>query len=177
MSYDDYVAGEAVVVHEVDTTFATGLSRIATVVDPDNNGNPNDAGAMMLPGETFTDAVNGISVSVTGATASGYVLTISNPGFDTTAPKGTVSISGGAASTARSIVRLTLSATDEGGSIEHTRFSNGGTDWSDWEPYATSKVWRLSPGTGKKTVYAQFRDGTGNVSDVAWDTIRKETNR
>ncbi len=137
------------------------MSRIARVVDPDNNGNPNDAGAMLLPGETFTDAVNGVSVSVTGATASGYDLTISNSGSDTTAPKGTVSINGGAALTARSIVRLTLSAADEGGSVEHARFSNDGINWSGWEFYTPSKMWRFSAGAGKKTVYAQFRDWAG----------------
>ncbi len=173
--YDDHVAGEAVVVHKVDTTFATALTRIATVVDPDDNGNPNDAGAMLLPGETFTDAQNGISVAVTGATAGGYDLTISNFGSDTTAPKGTVSINGGNASIIRSVVHLSLSATDEGASgLEHMRFSNEGTDWSEWEPYATSKLWRLSSGYGERAVYAQFRDGAGNVSDIASDTIRKK---
>jgi hypothetical protein len=54
-------------------------------VDPDNNGNPNDASAMWTPGETFTDAANGIEVKVTGATANGFGVTI-NPS-DTTAPR------------------------------------------------------------------------------------------
>jgi M6 family metalloprotease-like protein len=178
VGYDDHVAGEAVVIHEVNTAFATGLTPIARVVDPDNNGNPNDASAMLLPGETFTDAANGIYVAVTGATASGYDLTINNSGSDTTAPRGTVVINAGAASTTRSVVRLTLSASDEGGSVEHARFSNDGANWSDWEPYATNKRWKLSPDYGKKTVYAQFRDGAGNVSDVARDTIvKKQRNR
>ncbi len=178
VGYDDHVAGEAVVIHQVDTTSATGLARIATVVDPDDNGNPNDAGAMLLPGEAFTDAQNGISVAVTGATASGYDLTINNLGSDTTAPKGTVSINGGNASTRRAAVHLSLSATDEGGSgLEHMRFSNDGTDWSEWEPYATSKTWRLSWGYGERAVYTQFRDGAGNVSDIASDTIRKKRRR
>ena len=49
----------------------------AFVVDPDNNGNPDDAGARWLPGETFTDGANGITVTVDSETAEGYVVTIS----------------------------------------------------------------------------------------------------
>ena len=172
--YDDYVVGEAVVVHEVDTTSATGLTRIAKVVDPDHNGNPNDAGTMLLPGETFTDAAYGIFVLVNKPTASGYDLTINNSGSDTTTPRGTVSINEGATSTKRSIVSLLLSATDEGGSgVENMRFSNNGTNWSDWEPYATSKRWTLSRGYGTKIVYVEFRDVAGNVSSPATDAIRR----
>ena len=178
VGYDAHVAGEAVVIHLVDTTSATGLARIATVVDPDGDGNPNDAGAMLVPGESFSDPQNGISVAVTGATVGGYDLTINNLGSDTTAPKGTVSINWGNALTRRSIVHLNLSATDEGASgLERMRFSNEGTAWSEWEPYATSKSWTLFSGYGERAAYAQFRDGAGNVSDIASDTIRKKRRR
>jgi hypothetical protein len=84
--YDGQIPGEAVVIHKVDTTLS---DRNAKVVDPDNDGNPNDAGAMWLPGETFTDSANGIKVSVTGATASGYEVTINpsgNSGGEITVP-------------------------------------------------------------------------------------------
>lgn len=67
--------GEAVVIHKVDTTLN---DRNAKVVDASRNGDPNDAGARWLPGETFTDAANGISVKVERATATGYTVTI-NP--------------------------------------------------------------------------------------------------
>jgi len=67
------IPGEAVVIHNVDTTRG---DRLAQVVDPDGNGNPNDAGAMWLPGETFTDSANAISVKVTGATSSGFTVNI-----------------------------------------------------------------------------------------------------
>src|SRR5919202_1963968 len=66
---------EAVVIHKVDTTLP---DRNAQVVDPDGNGDPNDAGARFLPGETFKDAANGISVRVNDVTANSYNLTI-NP--------------------------------------------------------------------------------------------------
>ena len=74
-------------IHKVDTTLS---DRNAKVVDATNNGDPNDAGAMWLPGETFTDAANGIKVKVTGSTASGYDVTInpsSSGGDDAAAPR------------------------------------------------------------------------------------------
>jgi hypothetical protein len=48
------------------------------MVDATNDGDPNDARAMWLSGGSFTDSANGIKVRVTGATASGYEMTI-NP--------------------------------------------------------------------------------------------------
>lgn len=75
--YDGQIPGEAVVIHKVDTTLS---DRNAKVVDATNNGDPNDAGAMWLPGETFTDSAKGIKVKVTGATASGYNVTINPSG-------------------------------------------------------------------------------------------------
>jgi M6 family metalloprotease-like protein len=78
VGYDERVPAEAVVIHRVDTTLT---DRNARVVDPDHNGDPNDAGARWLPGETFTDPDNGISVKITGQTTNGFNATI-----DTTPP-------------------------------------------------------------------------------------------
>src|SRR5882724_10151111 len=75
VGYDATLPGEAVVIHKVDTTRS---DRDAQVVDPDGNGDPNDAGAMWLPGETFLDSPNGISVSVVGQTATGFQVTVSS---------------------------------------------------------------------------------------------------
>ncbi len=71
--YDDEVPDEAVVIHKVDTTRA---DRLAQVVDVDNNGDPNDEGAMWTPGETFTDRANGIQVSIDAAWSTSYRVTI-----------------------------------------------------------------------------------------------------
>ena len=93
---------------------------------------------------------------------------------DKVVPTGSVLINNGAASTRKSIVKLTLSATDdEGGTgVKQMRFSNDSKKWSAWEPYTTSKTWTLTKGTGPRTVYAEFRDGAGN-SVRAKDTIRR----
>ncbi len=74
VGYDVKLPGQAVVIHEVDTT----RNIPAHIVDIDGNGNTGDAAAMWLPGETFNDAANHISVQVLSATASGFVVTISN---------------------------------------------------------------------------------------------------
>src|SRR5262249_7825777 len=67
------IPGEAVVIHSVDLL----RSEPAKVVDVDGNGNPNDAGAMWTPGETFTDTANGVSIAVNNLTATGVSVTIS----------------------------------------------------------------------------------------------------
>jgi M6 family metalloprotease-like protein len=77
--------GEAVIIHEVDENRpaspgdgGAGLlsRRRSQVVDPDNNGNPNDAGAMWVPGETFLDSTNGITVKVLSKDATGFTVQV-----------------------------------------------------------------------------------------------------
>jgi len=73
VGHDQWVPGNAVIIHDVHGG--------AYVVDPDNNGNVNDAGAMWTAGETFTDAANQISVrvnSLSGQFAS-VTITSGNP--------------------------------------------------------------------------------------------------
>jgi M6 family metalloprotease-like protein len=81
--YDTKVAGNAVIIHEVDTT----RSRPAYVVDPDLNGVTGDAGAMWVVGETFIDETNNIAVIVKSATATGFEVTIENE-IDPCSPQG-----------------------------------------------------------------------------------------
>ncbi len=69
--YDYKLPGSAVILHKVDAT-----RLMAQVIDIDGNGNTGDAGAMWVPGETFDDSVNGITVTVVSATATGYVVSI-----------------------------------------------------------------------------------------------------
>jgi len=75
---------EGILIHDVDEnrivtdpfTGTTVQGRNAEVVDVDNNGNCNDAGAIWTAGETFTDAPSGVSVAVTAADATGYTVRI-----------------------------------------------------------------------------------------------------
>jgi hypothetical protein len=77
VGHDAGVPGNAVVIHHVITTRPGSP---AWIVDPDHNGNPNDAGAMWTPGETFVDPANGISVTVNSLNATSATVTISVPG-------------------------------------------------------------------------------------------------
>ena len=72
--YDDGIPDEAIVIHKVDTTLE---DRLAQVVDIDNNGDPNDEGAMWTVGEIFTDVETGLQVSIDAAYTTGYRVTIS----------------------------------------------------------------------------------------------------
>jgi large repetitive protein len=90
---------------------------------------------------------------------------------DTTPPTGTVIINSGATSTTSTAVTLTLSATDNSGTVAGMEFSNDGSTWSSQVAYATSYSWTLSSGSGTKTVYAKFVDPSGNWSSVVTATI------
>jgi M6 family metalloprotease-like protein len=70
--YDIKLPGQAVIIHEVDTT----RLRPANVIDSDGNGNTGDAGGMWTVGETFSDATNKIYVTVVSATATGFRVSI-----------------------------------------------------------------------------------------------------
>lgn len=70
--YDYKLPGQAVIIHEVDTT----RREPAHVVDSDGNTNTGDAGARWTVGETFNDGANQLSVSVLSATPTGFQVNI-----------------------------------------------------------------------------------------------------
>jgi hypothetical protein len=76
VGHDVGVPGTAVLIHHkrADSDYSWSPP---TVVDEDNNGNPNDAGAMWTPGETFADAANEIFVTVNSFNATSATVTIS----------------------------------------------------------------------------------------------------
>lgn len=69
VGYDQNLPGEGVIIHHVVPTRA---DRAAQVVDADNNGDPNDAGAIWVPGETFRDLAADVAVSVEAASGTGF---------------------------------------------------------------------------------------------------------
>ncbi len=82
--------------------------------------------------------------------------------YETTPPTGSFTINSGAASTTVLAVTLNNSVTD---AIE-MRFSDDGSDWSEWEAYASTKAWTLPDADGSATVYGQFRDVSGNILQI-----------
>ena len=69
------IPGEAIVIHKV----TPGQSSPANVVDASNNDDPNDAGAMWLPGESFIDQQNNLAIAVGNKTSTGYFVTFGKP--------------------------------------------------------------------------------------------------
>lgn len=96
---------------------------------------------------------------------------------DTEAPTGSLSIAGGAAYTQSADVTLTLSAADAGGgTVTEMEVGNTLSFTGNWQAYATSLPWTLSSGDGTKSVYARYRDNSGNISSATIsDTIILDT--
>ncbi|MBL8067365.1 MAG: right-handed parallel beta-helix repeat-containing protein [Armatimonadetes bacterium] len=89
VGYDTGVPLEGVLIHQVDEfrrvedIFNPGQfndDRYAQVVDSTNDNNPNDAGAIWTPGETYSDAPSGISIQVLSGDATGYTVKITVSG-------------------------------------------------------------------------------------------------
>jgi hypothetical protein len=91
--------------------------------------------------------------------------------LETGLPTGSILINGGAAYTTSAQVNLTMTASDSGSGVDQMRFSNDNTNWSAWEPFATTRSRTLTSGNGIKTVYVQYLDNAGNTSTVYSDTI------
>jgi Tol biopolymer transport system component len=88
--------------------------------------------------------------------------------LDSTAPAGvSIVIEEGAATTLSRVVTLTLTAT---GATE-MRLRNETETWTEWEPFATTREWKLSHDRGTRTVGFQCRDAFGNTSPEVTDTI------
>jgi hypothetical protein len=95
--------------------------------------------------------------------------------LETSPPTGSIQIDAGAVTTDSTAVTLTVSASDPESLVTGMRFSNDATSWSDWESYSTTKAWTLTEGDGTKTVYAQFGNGAGLISDTYLDRIELDT--
>jgi len=103
--------------------------------------------------------------------ANGNLTSTTVIASDLTPPTGSIIINGGGTATVSTSVSLALSASDFGGAVAEMRVSNDNSTWSTWEPYATTKAWTLSGGTGTKTVYVQFKDQSENISLSYSDNI------
>ncbi|MBW2456170.1 MAG: carboxypeptidase regulatory-like domain-containing protein, partial [Deltaproteobacteria bacterium] len=83
-----------------------------------------------------------------------------------------LTIANNAPITASRDVLLTLSAF---GAREMRVSNDSGLADAEWQPYASAQVWRLTDNDEQKTVYAQFRDGALNQSEIVQDGIELNT--
>jgi len=97
--------------------------------------------------------------------------------LDKTAPSGSLLINYDDAYTTTPNVTLNLWASDATSGVSQLRFSNDGTNWTTWETYATSEAWTLSIGDGAQTVYVQYVDNAGLISQSYQDTIILDTTK
>lgn len=74
VGYDANIPREGVVITKVDRQTEV----YTRVVDGDNNGKVNDDGTVWLPGETFVDQANGITIRVLSDTGTGWTVSLSN---------------------------------------------------------------------------------------------------
>jgi pectate lyase len=88
-------------------------------------------------------------------------------------PAGTLAVAGGAARTRTAAVRLDLAAQDPIPDL--MRFKNDGAGWSPWVRYAATATWKLEPGEGRRTVWAQFEDASDRQSAPVSDDIVLDT--
>jgi hypothetical protein len=72
--YDYDLAGSAVIVHEVDTTRQEPAWSVDAQTPPADVA--NDAGSMFKSGETWTAPNGTLGVSVTAASGSGFVVSV-----------------------------------------------------------------------------------------------------
>ncbi|RYU10649.1 Ig-like domain-containing protein [Nocardioides iriomotensis] len=89
--------------------------------------------------------------------------------LSTKPPAGTMAIDAGAARTRLAAVTLDLAAPDPAPDL--MRFKNDGDGWSAWARYAPTTSWKLQPGDGNRTVWAQFEDANDRQSAPVSDDI------
>ena len=160
---------------------ASGNAGIAQVMWSNNTGGNGSNGicagttSWSATGIALQPGGNVITVTATdsaGNTASA-ILTVT---YDNVPPTGTLSINSGAQYTNTTLVNLTLSATDNSGTVGNMWICNDAAfDNGTWQTYATSTAWTLSPGDGLKTVYVLFEDPAGNISSAATASITLDT--
>jgi RHS repeat-associated protein len=122
---------------------------------------------------------NPITVTITDA--AGNIITATwIITYDSTPPINcSILINNGTGYTTSQSVTLNLYAEDpqSGSQGLWMRFSNDNEEWSEWLPYAAVyNYWQLTSGDGTKTVYAQYKNGAGLISEgVIYDTILLDT--
>ncbi|MBU1020371.1 MAG: chitobiase/beta-hexosaminidase C-terminal domain-containing protein [Firmicutes bacterium] len=167
------------------TLTATGSTSIHYTIsgtDPTCTTGTTYSGAISVSSTTTIEAISCYPNSNASTVSSfAYTINTSSSGggggggavLDITPPTNTsIVISAGVAEIASTAVILTLTATDAiSMMISNDSVFTGRT----WEIYSTTKNWILPTVDGVKTVYAKFKDTTGNISTVVSDMITLNT--
>lgn len=138
----------------------------------------------LLPGETCTLSASfdpRISIGAKTATVTVESASTAQPLINLSLfgnaydppPFGSIAINNNDVVTVIPDVWLQLNAMDNSGVVASMRFSNDNAAWSEWAMYAAEFPWILSTigGDGQKTVYVQYMDGKGNISESFQSSI------
>jgi uncharacterized protein YegL len=131
-----------------------------------------------------------VAVDRNGYTSGASEVRCATPADDPVAPAVAMVINADAPQTSSPAVTLTIEATDSvdsEGDAERAHDVSAGTvasgvremrianrsDFADarWEPYTRQVSWQLPDQMGRSQVFVQVRDGAGNISETALDTI------
>jgi len=85
--------------------------------------------------------------------------------FDATAPTGKLLLNSGESVTTERTISLTLTAEDTASGVVEMRFSEDAENWSGFQSFRTETSFTLSDGFGDRSVFVQFRDRAGNLSE------------
>lgn len=113
-------------------------------------------------------------------TSSNGTYTFAEKSFNGDIKENSISVSdlrAGLLVTGNPNVSLELSSTDTLSGLNEMRFKNEADgQWSEFEPYATTKNWILKRESGERSVYAQYKDVAGNISEEVHDRIYLDLN-
>lgn len=131
--------------------------------------------------DTFTVTENDTyTVYAKDLSGNETVKTINIANIDKTAPTGTIKIDNGKVLTNTQDVTLDLTYTDT--NIDKMRVANDKSKFTadcvegEWQNVQTPLSWKLTAGDGEKTVYVQYKDKAGNISETYSDTIFLKSN-
>ncbi|MBO1514014.1 LamG-like jellyroll fold domain-containing protein [Metabacillus bambusae] len=94
---------------------------------------------------------------------------------DETPPEGQFTINNGAEFTNKSTANLSLEAKDDISGVSQVRYSTNAKEWSEWEEFKPSIELTLPAGDGEKTVFVEFKDHAGNISESYQQKITLDT--
>lgn len=133
-----------------------------------------------------------VAIDGAGHRSGSLLPACATPRSDPWPPQGTVQINGGASTTGSPHVTLQLWASDTpqpelaspgwqammppsdttSGVTQMMISNRSDMQGAEWQAYAISKAWTLSPSRGLAAVFVKYRDAAGNVSRTAVATIR-----
>jgi hypothetical protein len=135
--------------------------------------NRGDGTFLEYPSKALANNASANAIAATDFNGDGKpdLVVLSGIGMSTLLGTGQVpeaasfTLDGGAARTAS----LTMTADSAATGVTAMRFSAGGSQWTDWQPYADHATFTAGAGDGMRTVTAQYRDASGEVIALSHD--------